>query len=136
MTLKEIYLKAIKTGIDNDPRGRETVLKGLEVLEKEYSDMKPAEKDFFDTESLKNPYSDSRILNGDSDADIKNILVGIDIEVGEVVLADSLKNKGKGIDLIMAHHPEGTAYANLYSVMHMQSDILNKQFYLVWNLGR
>ncbi|OGW25802.1 MAG: NGG1p interacting factor NIF3 [Nitrospirae bacterium GWC2_42_7] len=126
MTLKEIYLKAIKTGIDNDPRGRETVLKGLEVLEKEYSDMKPAEKDFFDTESLKNPYSDSRILNGDSDADIKNILVGIDIEVGEVVLADSLKNKGKGIDLIMAHHPEGTAYANLYSVMHMQSDILNK----------
>ena len=110
MTLKEIYLKAIKTGIDNDPRGRETVLKGLEVLEKEYSDMKPAEKDFFDTESLKNPYSDSRILNGDSDADIKNILVGIDIEVGEVVLADSLKNKGKGIDLIMAHHPEGTAY--------------------------
>lgn len=126
MTFKEIYLKAIKTGIDNDPRGRETVLKNLERIEKEYSEMKPDEKDFFDTESLKNPYADSRILNGESDAEIKNILVGIDIEVGEVLLADSLNSKGKSIDLIMSHHPEGTAYANLYSVMHMQSDILNK----------
>lgn len=126
MTFKEIYLKAIKTGIDNDPRGRETVLKCLERIEKEYSEMKSEEKDFFDTESLKNPYSDSRILNGDSDTEIKNILVGIDIEVGEVLLADSLNSKGKSIDLIMSHHPEGTAYANLYSVMHMQSDILNK----------
>lgn len=126
MTLKEIYLKAIKTGIDNDPRGRETVLKCLERVEKEYKEMKSDEKDFFDTEALKNPYADSRILNGDSDTEVKNILVGIDIEAGEVLLADSLNRKGKNIDLIMSHHPEGTAYANLYSVMHMQSDILNK----------
>ncbi len=54
------------------------------------------------------------------------MLVGIDIEVGEVLLAETLKNRGESIDLIMSHHPEGKAYANLYSVMHMQSDILNK----------
>lgn len=97
MTLKELYLKAIKTGIDNDPRGRKTVLKCLEQLEKEYSEMKPEEKDFFDTESLKNPYADSRILNGDSDTDIKNILVGIDIEAGEILLAEGMTRQGKNL---------------------------------------
>jgi hypothetical protein len=77
-------------------------------------------------ESLQNPYADSRILFGTGDEEIRTALAGIDIEVGEVLLADSLRSKGKRVDLLLAHHPEGRAYANLYDVMRMQSDILNR----------
>ncbi|TAN37931.1 MAG: NGG1p interacting factor NIF3 [Nitrospirae bacterium] len=126
MTLRELFKKAIEAGIANDPRGRETVLKDLGRAEKEYADLKPEEKELFDREALVNPYSDSRILYGSGDPEIAHVLVGIDIEVGEVLLAETLKRKGRPVDLILSHHPEGTAYATLYSVMNMQSDILSR----------
>ena len=37
--------------------------------------------------------------------------------MAEVLLADRLEEKGKKIDLIMAHHPEGKAMAGRYDVM-------------------
>ncbi|MEW6109017.1 MAG: NGG1p interacting factor NIF3 [Nitrospirota bacterium] len=126
MKFKELYQKAIAAGIENDPRGSENVRQDLQRVEKEYNELKPEEKELFDLESLRNPYSDSRILNGSGEEEINTILVGVDIEVGEILLAEILETKGESIDLIMSHHPEGTAYANLYSVMHMQSDILSK----------
>jgi hypothetical protein len=52
------------------------------------------------------------------------MLVGIDIEVGEVLLADRLGEKGNPVDLILAHHPEGKALADLHYVMHLQEDIM------------
>ncbi|MBI4691641.1 MAG: NGG1p interacting factor NIF3 [Nitrospirae bacterium] len=126
MTLKELYNKAISTGIENDPRGKDAVSRELEARKKDFEKLKEDEKEFFDDETLSNPYSDSRILNGTGDEEIKSAIVGIDIEVGEILLADSLKAKGKGINLLISHHPEGRAYANLYSVMQMQSDILHR----------
>jgi len=53
-------------------------------------------------------------------------LLGIDIEVGEVVLADQLRSKGRTISVLLSHHPEGRAYAHLYDVMRMQSDVLHR----------
>jgi len=126
MTLKELYKKAISKGIENDPRGKEAVIKELEARKKDFEKLKEDEREFFDGETLENPYSDSRILNGTGEEKIKSALVGIDIEVGELLLAESMKAKGKAVDLILSHHPEGRAYANLYSVMQMQSDILHK----------
>jgi hypothetical protein len=126
MKLRDIYSKAIETGINKDPRGRDIVLKDLEQKKKLFDELKPDEKDFFDMESLRNPYADSRILYGTGDEEIRSTLVGIDIEVGEILLADSLRSKGRQVDLLLSHHPEGRAYANLYAVMHMQSDILNR----------
>lgn len=126
MNLSEFYKKAISTGIENDPRGMETVIKELERKKKDYEDLRPKEKERFDIEGLENPYPDSRILHGNGDIEINKILVGIDIEVGEVLLADTLRNKNNFIDLVVSHHPEGSAYANLYSVMSMQADILNR----------
>ena len=125
MKLRDLYKKAIEVGTANDPRGRDIVLKDLERRKKEFDELKPDEKESFDQESLKNPYSDSRILYGADDEEIKSILVGIDIDVGEIVLADSLRSKGRRIDLLLAHHPSGKAFADLYTVMQMQSDILN-----------
>ncbi len=126
MKLIELYKRAISIGIDNDPRGKEAVSKELEYREKDFDTLKQDEKEFFDQESKQNPYSDSRVLNGTGEEDIRSILVGIDIEVGEVLLCDSLRSKGRVVDLLLSHHPEGRAYANLYSVMQMQSDILHR----------
>lgn len=125
MDLKELYRKAIKIGIENDPRSKKTVLLELKKNKNKYEQLKKKEKKFFDKESLKNPYSDSRILNGSGNETIKTVLVGIDIEVGELILADTLRNRDKQIDAVIAHHPEGLPYAMLYDVMKMQANILS-----------
>ncbi|HBR21195.1 MAG TPA: NGG1p interacting factor NIF3, partial [Nitrospiraceae bacterium] len=109
MTLNELYKKAVSTAIENDPRGKDAVLKELDARKKDFEKLKEDEKEFFDSETLENPYSDSRILNGSGEEKIKSALVGIDIEVGELLLAESLKAKGKSVDLLISHHPEGRA---------------------------
>ncbi|MBI5492976.1 MAG: NGG1p interacting factor NIF3 [Deltaproteobacteria bacterium] len=126
MKIKDIYEKAIKRGIELDPRGADEVRRELDREKKEYDSLKEKDRKYFDTERLTNPYSDSRILCGDPEKDVKRVLVGIDMEIGEVLLADRLRERGTPIDLILSHHPEGTAMANLYDVMDMQSGILLK----------
>jgi hypothetical protein len=126
MKLKDIYKKAIEIGRANDPRGSNSVLNDLERRKKDFEELKSDEQEDFDKETLQNPYSDSRILHGTGEEEIQHILVGIDIEVGEILLADHLRLKGRQVDLLLSHHPEGRAFANLYTVMRMQSDILNR----------
>lgn len=126
MKIIDIYERAIKRGMELDPRGADEVKAELERAKKEYDELKEKDRRWFDTERLKNPYSDSRILYGDPEQEVKRVLVGIDIEVGEIVLADRLREKGERIDLIISHHPEGMAMAKLYEVMDMQSGILLK----------
>jgi len=123
--LKKFFDLVIERGIENDPRGKQNVLKELKRLKRKYQGLSNLEKDEFDIERLTNPYSDTRILHGTGNEQIKKVLVGIDIDVGEVVLADRLNQKGKKIDLIISHHPEGRALAALHQVMYMQADIAN-----------
>jgi putative NIF3 family GTP cyclohydrolase 1 type 2 len=68
-------------------------------------------------------FEDSGILFGDHSREVRKILVGIDMEAPELVLADRLREK-KGVDCVMAHHPEGAALAGLPEVMALQTDIL------------
>ena len=126
MKIREIYEKAYKRGMELDPRGTEEVKAELARARKDYDDLKENERKWFDAERLSNPYSDTRILFGDPETEVKRAMVGIDMEVGELVLADRLSEKGKRVDLVVAHHPEGRAMANLYAVMGMQSGILLK----------
>jgi hypothetical protein len=51
-------------------------------------------------------------------------MVGIDIETPELLLLDHLSKKGKKIDAVMLHHPEGRALADLEKVMPLQIDLL------------
>ena len=125
MKLSDIYTRAIAAGIENDPRGKDVVFQELGRRKKNYDEMTQQHKEFFDLESLQNPYADSRILNGTGDEEIRSILVGIDMDVGEVLLADTLRARGRNTDLLLSHHPSGRALAHLYDVMQMQSDILN-----------
>ncbi|MDD5097367.1 MAG: NGG1p interacting factor NIF3 [Candidatus Omnitrophica bacterium] len=70
-------------------------------------------------------FPDSAILFGSPDQEIKKIMVGIDIEVAELLLADRIRQK-EGLDLVIAHHPEGKAYAGLHEVMALQVDLLSQ----------
>lgn len=107
-----------------DPRPQSQLGKQLAQLKEDYRGLKEEERKIFDQESLKNPYADSRVLYGDREKEIKKILVGIDIDVGEILLADRLRSSGKKIDLLISHHPQGFALAGLYDVMGMQVDVL------------
>jgi len=126
LKLQEFFIRAIQAGIDADPRGRAVVEQELHEARKTYEELKPEDKATFDQEKLENPYTDSRILHGNPGREVKNILAGIDIETPELLLADRLIQKGTAIDLVVAHHPEGRAFANFYEVMKMQADILNR----------
>ena len=120
MTLQEIYDLAIEMGIKADPRGVDGVNRVLARLKKDYQEMPAKKKKFFDPESLKNPYSDSRILYGDPNTRVKTLMAGIDADGTEVLLADRLNQKGKGIDALISHHPSGHALASLHEVMDIQ----------------
>jgi putative NIF3 family GTP cyclohydrolase 1 type 2 len=124
MKLKDIYSAAVSEGIKHDPRGKKGVNDFLMSVKKEYSKLIPSDKKMFDKERLVNPYSDSRILYGNPSKEVKNILAGIDMEVQEVLLAEILKKRGKRIDLILSHHPEGFALSALHNVMSIQLDML------------
>lgn len=127
MRLREIYETCVATGIENDARSREEIDRLLADSRTAYEKLDDGEKTFFDTEKLVNPYSDTRICAGEPDAEIRGVLVGVDMETAEVVLADRLREKGAPIDLIFAHHPEGPGYANLHEVMYMQADLWAKE---------
>jgi putative NIF3 family GTP cyclohydrolase 1 type 2 len=42
------------------------------------------------------------------------------------LLADRLNDRGKRVDLVIAHHPEGAAYAHFHDVMRLQADVFEK----------
>ncbi len=126
MNLKELHEFFVGEGIKADPRGEKEVKKVLAQKKKEFNELKEKDKKDFDRDGLWNPYPDTQILNGSGKEKIKTILLGIDMEVSEILLAERLKEKGKKIDLVLAHHPEGKALANLYSVMKMQANIMSR----------
>ncbi len=123
MKLKEIYDLAVSMGIDKDPRGKAEINRLLDKAKDAYDKAPAGEKEFFDPEDLTNPFADTRILVGNPRKEIKTILAGIDMEIGEVLLADRLREKGTKIDLIVSHHPEGKALAALNEVMALQADL-------------
>ena len=123
MRLKEMYESAYKAGIAADPRGTDGVARALAQARREFDDLPERSRWEFDQERLVNPFSDTRILSGDPDTEVSSVLVGIDLEVGEVLLADRLRETGRAVDLMLAHHPEGRALARLDEVMGVQADV-------------
>lgn len=95
MKLSYLYSQIVKFGKDRDPRVKSRI----------------------------NSFEDSALLYGRPDTDIKKIMVGIDIDVGELLLADRIR-RIDGLDLVISHHPQGSAYAVFYEVMKLQVDML------------
>src|SRR4030042_1062424 len=123
MKLKRMYQEIIARGRKADVRSQaeiEALLKKQQELHEKQSEK---EKASFDADRLFNPYADTRILCGLPQSEIKSVIVGIDVEAGELLVVERLKEKGAAIDLAVAHHPEGYAYARFYEVMDLQTDI-------------
>jgi len=120
MTIKQIYNLAIEMGRKVDFRMSSQINALLKRARDKYEKLSLQEKKVFDKDNLVNPYSDSRILYGDSDKKITRIIMGIDMREAELLLADRLGN----IDLVISHHPAGIGLAGLDEVMHLQADVL------------
>ena len=97
MKLSHFYSQIVKFGKERDPRDKNRI----------------------------SSFEDTAVLYGDPDTHIKKIMVGIDIDIGELLLADRIR-KNEGLDLVISHHPQGSAYAVFYEVMRLQVDMLVK----------
>lgn len=127
MTLGEIYRRAVAVGIENDLRGRAEIDRLLAEEKERYEKLSEEEKRAYDPDRLFNPFADTRVLWGNPEITVKKLLIGIDMEVAEVLLAYLLtRDKGEKIDAIIAHHPEGLALAQLAEVMKLQVDLLSQ----------
>jgi len=120
MTTQQIYQLAVQMGIKADLRGEKKVKKYLANTKKKYDKLDKEAKAEFDLEKLTNPYSDTRILVDNNKKAKKKVLTGIDMEGAEILLADKLGD----VDLIISHHPEGKALADLHDVMDLQAQVL------------
>lgn len=125
MKLEQLYRKAVAVGIANDPRGPEEVGRVLADALADSKKLKDDERDGWEEDRLFNPYADTRLLAGDPVTEVRKALVGIDMDVAEVLLAHTLnRDRASGIDLVLAHHPQGVALAQLSDVMRLQSGML------------
>ncbi len=122
LTIKQVFELGTKLGIAADPRGPKGVEKYLARVKKQYEKMTPKEKEFFDTDKLTNPYPDGGIHCDDGKTKVKRVFAGIDINGPEILLVSQLNERGKKIDLTIAHHPEGKGLSNLHDVMDMFTD--------------
>lgn len=125
MKIEKLYKRAVEIGIENDLRGKEEIKRILKAEKEKFKKLKAEEKEPYDEDRLFNPFSDTRVLNGDLNTEVKKVIIGIDMEAGEILLTYLLnKEEGRKIDLIISHHPEGYALAQLYDVMKLQADLL------------
>ena len=125
MKLGTMFQRAVAEGMLRAPRGAARVRGELDCLAQAFGEMPERRKRSFDRERLENPYADTRILHGDPAVEVRGMMVGVDIDVGEIVLADRLRERGRRLDLVLAHHPAGRAYAGFYNVMGMQAEIVH-----------
>ncbi len=123
LTVKQIFDLGVKMAMAADPRGEKLVKKYLADQKKKYDELPAKEKPYFDKENLVNPYQDSGIHVDDGKTDVRRVLTGIDIDAAEILLSSQLNERGKKIDLVIAHHPVGKTLAHLHDVMDMAVDV-------------
>jgi hypothetical protein len=124
LRLGDIYEIFIQEGIKADPRESKQIHRQLQVAKKAYRSLSRKQQKFFDKRNFTNPYPDTQILFGQLHEDIHTVLVGIDIDLGELLLAQHLNRVGRRIDLVLSHHPQGRGLAGLLDVMTLQTDLL------------
>ena len=126
MNIQQIYKLAIELGIKNDFRPKTQIEKQLKRIKEKYQKLSKEEKEIFDLEKLTSPYSDTRVHFNNGIKNIKKVMVGIDIESADMMVARYLSNHNpkEPVDLVINHHPIGKALMDLGDVMHLQADVL------------
>lgn len=126
MKLEKLFRIAIEAGIAADPRSRTQIEKAFKREQEHYAKLTGRDREHYDTLRTWNPYLDSRILYGSGKEEVRVLMVGIDIETPELLLAHELRRQGRKIDAILVHHPEGRALADLEKVVPLQIDLLKR----------
>lgn len=122
MTIQEIFDLAIKMGRQADPRPEEEIDKQLARIKREHDAMPAKKREYFPKDKLDNPYIDSAThFITDPKKDIKKVLVTMDPDEAEILLAKEL-----GVDLVIGHHPIGKSLALLDDSMEMQLQVYKK----------
>ncbi len=129
MTLRKLYETAIQLGMGLDFRGEAALNKELASRREEFEALPDWRKPYFDRERLRNPYADCRIVNGPDDAELNTVLLGINIQMPEFLLAGHLRDKGTRIDALVAHHTTGTGVgrSHVYDIMSANIDIFQRE---------
>ncbi|MHB8764581.1 MAG: NGG1p interacting factor NIF3, partial [Deferrisomatales bacterium] len=117
------YRRAVAVGLAGARRGPAAARAARARARREFEDLKEADRAYFDPERLENPYPDSRLLHGDFGTRLGAVLVGIDVDESELLLADRLRERGRAVDAVVGHHPRGIALAQLAGVMEIQAGI-------------
>lgn len=121
MTIRELYDLSIQWGMELDPRGPEALREQLQRSREEYEKLEGRRKTLFDAERLNNPFGDTRIMCGDPDTEIGRVVLGIDIDTPEILLAEALRRRGERLDAVIGHH------ASAMSAMTSAEDTMGVQ---------
>jgi len=108
LRLIDIYKKGIMLGLKNDFRLKESLTCTCLTNSIGYTEQ------FI--------YSDSAIIYGSNEKEIKNLFVCVDISISEILLAKELINNGVAIDGILSHHPTGIGAYKIPLVIDIQRD--------------
>ena len=110
MRLIDIYDFVIKKGIAKDPRTKKEIDEELNKARREFRNLRGPDKKYYDKDRLENPYADTRILYGNPDEDIKTMMIGVDMEVPEVLDKDDVKTPGQRLRAVLYRFYEVEKY--------------------------
>lgn len=98
MKMRDIYMKAIETGVNIDWRGRDAIEHIFQQAKRDSG------KPDFDQDRLFNPYGDTRMAFGDPDTEVLAMLVGIEIHPCHILQVAAMRQIGMRVDLALSHH--------------------------------
>lgn len=126
MTLRDLYETSIQLGMALDVRGEAALRRQMAQRRAEYAALPAWQQPFYDRERFRNPFGDVRIVNGPEDAELETVLLGINIGLDELLLADRLRSKGAKIDAVIAHHTNdiGVAFSLVHDFMPVAIEFL------------
>ena len=114
MNLRQLFDTSIRLGIAQDPRGEPALREQLASRRREYEALPDWQKPYYDGERFTNPFGDVRLAYAPrppEEIELHTILLGIDIRLPELLLADRLRTQGTRIDAVIAHHTSGIGRA-------------------------
>ena len=125
MTVREIYDFCIQEGMCVDPRGPEGLRPHFERVKRDYESLSEAGKEQFEKERLTIPFGDVGVLAGDEEAEVRGMMVGINIGPAEAVVAARLRDQGHPIDALFPHHTSGQpSLISPQDALEVQADMM------------
>ena len=110
MNLRQLFDTSVRLGIAQDVRGEAPIRAQLARRRQEYEALPDWQKPYYDQERFVNPFGDVRLAYSPrppEEVELDTIVLGIDIHLAELLLADRLRSAGQRVDAVIAHHAHG-----------------------------